>query len=156
MLFQVIRGFTFCTLIASVSFFGIASVQAQSNDQMLRYYMALDGSSPGQISTTVDLARQMFLQRGEENPSSIVRIYVAGEALEVLFKGSSPLEQTVNEFRESGWDFGLIGCGDAAIDVRKNVENGEAELLPQAELVDSCDSLISQFQQEGWYSVNLP
>lgn len=129
---------------------------AQSGDQMLRYYIGIDQPSPSNISSTVDLARQMFLQRGADNPSSIVRVYVAGEALDVLVKGASPLEQTVTEFSRSGWDFGLIGCGDAVGDMRKNVEEGTTELLPSAELVDSCDNLIAQFQQEGWYSVNLP
>lgn len=133
-----------------------ATVHAQSGDQMLRYYIGIDQPSPSKISSTVDLARQMFLQRGADNPSSIVRVYVAGEALDVLVKGASPLEQTVTEFSRSGWDFGLIGCGDAVGDMRKDVEEGTTELLPSAELVDSCDNLIAKFQQDGWYSVNLP
>jgi|GEM_PF-6499986 len=135
---------------------GALQVSAQSGDQMLRYYMGIDEYSPGQISSTVDLARQMFLQRGADNPSSIVRVYVAGEAVDVLVKGESPLEQTIDEFSQSGWDFGLIGCGEEAENIRQNVAEGKVELLPSAELVDSCDSLIAKFQQEGWYSVNLP
>lgn len=148
--------------LSSMLIFFIGSVvatsmaYAQSGDQMLRYYIGIDQPSPSKISSTVDLARQMFLQRGADNPSSIVRVYVAGEALDVLVKGQSPLEQTVTEFTGSGWDFGLIGCGEEVGDMRKNVEQGNTELLPTAELVDSCDNLIAKFQQEGWYSVNLP
>ncbi len=143
--------------LAFIIFIGTATLgHAQSGDQMLRYYMGIDQPNPAAISSTVDLARQMFLQRGADNPSSIVRVYVAGEALDMLIKGQSPIEQTVTEFTQSGWDFGLIGCGDAVGNMRRNVENGEQELLPTAELVDSCDSLIAKFQQEGWYSVNLP